>query len=71
MDVVLLHAAHHILEAGQRIRRNNERLKAHPEAEVPRDQGFTRPRVRSLASRGHGAHVVESVILKLIDACIR
>ena len=45
MDACLLHCLNHVTTAASRIKKNNERLKANPEEEVPRDQGFTRPKV--------------------------
>lgn len=48
LDACLLHAVSHVVECGEHVRKHNEALKASPTQEVPRDQGFTRPRVRPL-----------------------
>ena len=55
MDAVLLHLLSHCAKAADRIKKNNDRLKAAkgsgaptPDA-VPKDQGFTRAKVRWLA----------------------
>ena len=45
MDAALLHCLDHIAATSQRIKRNNDALKADPDADVPRDQGFTRAKV--------------------------
>ena len=45
MDAVLLHCLDHIAASAQAIKKHNETLKADPSSEIPRDQGFTRPKV--------------------------
>eukprot|EP00884_Botryococcus_braunii_P006841 jgi/Botrbrau1/16158/Bobra.0309s0007.1 len=45
MDAYLLHVVSHVVECGEHVRKNNESLKASPDQDAPRDQGFTRPRV--------------------------
>ena len=49
LDAVLLHVLSHCAKAADRIKRNNEHIKAAAEAgtpleDTPRDQGFTRPK---------------------------
>lgn len=47
MDAVLLHCLRHVGEAAASIKRNNELAKSDsPPEELPRDQGFTRAKVR-------------------------
>ena len=49
MDACLLHCIAHVAAAAARIRKNNERAKSgdiDADAEAPRDQGFTRAKVR-------------------------
>ena len=48
MDAALLHCLNHVAKTAQHIKKNNERLKANPDEEAPRDQGFTRPKVGAL-----------------------
>ena len=51
MDAVLLHLLSHCAKAADRIKKNNDRLKAAkgsgapPPDAVPKDQGFTRAKV--------------------------
>lgn len=54
LDAVLLHVLNHCAKAADRVRKNNERLKAAGKGkgggdegaeEPPRDQGFVRPKV--------------------------
>ncbi len=51
LDAALLHAVNHVTKCGAAIKAGNEALKSNPEAEAPRDQGFTRPKVNSLLMR--------------------
>ena len=46
LDAALLHALNHVTKCGAAIKASNDALKADPEAEAPRDQGFTRPKVK-------------------------
>ena len=48
LDAVLLHCLNHCAKAADRVKSGNERLKAGDGtgADPPRDQGFTRPKVR-------------------------
>ncbi len=47
MDAVLLHALNHCARAADRIKRTNDALKGGlPAEDTPRDQGFTRAKVR-------------------------
>ena len=48
MDAVLLHAVNHCTKVADRIKRGNEAVKSGGggSEEPPRDQGFTRPKVR-------------------------
>lgn len=43
--MALLHCIDHVVASSQRIKKANDSLKSNPELEVPRDQGFTRPKV--------------------------
>jgi U3 small nucleolar RNA-associated protein 25 len=70
MDAVLLHALNHVLQTADRIKKNNERAAAanvDPDS-LPRDQGFTRPKVlfllpmRSMACK---------VVLRLLTLALR
>jgi hypothetical protein len=48
LDAVLLHCLNHCAKVADRVKRNNDRLKAAGEGaarEELRDQGFTRPKV--------------------------
>ena len=48
MDACLLHCLNHCNKTAAQVKRNNEKLKAEgnaADAEPPRDQGFTRPKV--------------------------
>ena len=44
MDAVLLHCLDHVAAGAQAIKKHNEALKADPSSDVPRDQGFARPK---------------------------
>lgn len=47
MDAVLLHVLNHCTKAADGIKKHNEALKAGPKgADCPRDQGFSRCKVR-------------------------
>ena len=50
LDAVLLHCLNHCAKVADRVKRGNDRLKAGEGAagEAPRDQGFTRPKVRAM-----------------------
>ena len=52
MDAYLLHCINHVSMAAGLIKKNNERLKAGcaDGGDTPRDQGFTRAKVRASAS---------------------
>ena len=45
MDACLLHCINHCSKTAELIKKNSQQLKAEPDAEAPRDQGFTRPKV--------------------------
>lgn len=45
MDAALLHCLDHVLSTAQRIKKNNESLRSNSDGDIPRDQGFTRPKV--------------------------
>lgn len=42
LDAALLHCIDHVVASSQRIKKHKDALKAEAEADVPRDQGFTR-----------------------------
>ena len=52
LDAVLLHCLNHCTKVADRIKRGNEAVRSGLEGkEAPRDQGFTRPKVRPRPSR--------------------
>lgn len=57
LDAVLLHCLNHCTKVADRIKRGNEAVRGGLEGtEAPRDQGFTRPKVRLCPpSRGNWA----------------
>lgn len=50
VDAALLHCLDHVAATAQRIKKNNDALKAQPDLDVPQDQGFTRPKVFTAAT---------------------
>ena len=46
LDAYLLHVINHINASAARIKKNNEAVKAGAESDAPRDQGFTRAKVK-------------------------
>ncbi|KAK9823260.1 hypothetical protein WJX72_001434 [[Myrmecia] bisecta] len=65
MDACLLHCLNHVTTAAGRIKKNNDRLKANPDDEVLRDQGFTRPKVLLLLPMRNSALRVVSRLVQL------
>ncbi|KAL7422228.1 rRNA-binding ribosome biosynthesis protein utp25 [Cryptotrichosporon argae] len=64
-----VHAVNHVLKTRRRIIRNNERLAHAPDAETPRDQSFTRPKVLLLVPvRSAALHWLNTHILPLAPA---
>ena len=57
MDAVILHCLRHIGEAAACIKHNNDAAKADQTAELPRDQGFTRPKVQGMSKKPASAAV--------------
>ena len=45
LDAVLLHCLSHVADSAARIKHNNDAIKAAPDVEPPRDQGFVRAKV--------------------------
>lgn len=45
VDACLLHCTSHITKTAELIKKNNLKVKADPDGEAPRDQGYTRPKV--------------------------
>jgi U3 small nucleolar RNA-associated protein 25 len=81
LDVVLLHVINHVARSSDRIKKNNEKVSAEKErkntfknntrdrkddaGDLPRDQGFTRPKVLFLLPMRSTAMRVVSRLLKL------
>eukprot|EP00887_Chlorella_sp_A99_P004809 scaffold4.g4809.t1 len=73
MDAVLLHVLSHCAKAADRIKRNNERIKAAaaagaPLADPPRDQGFTRPKALILLPMRNSA---QRVVQRLAELAVK
>lgn len=47
LDACLLHCINHCSKTAELIKKNNQQVKADPDLEAPRDQGFTRPKVHA------------------------
>lgn len=66
MDAVLLHILNHIFQNADKIKKNNERTTKTKgsEGDVPRDQGFTRPKVLILLPlRNQAFKIIQRLLL--------
>jgi len=70
LDAVLLHVVNHVTKSADRVRKNNAAAEAARESaasvdDIPRDQGFVRPRALVLAPMRNAAHAVVARLMQL------